>query len=602
MVVEGQRGGESITRLKPFALALCLLALYLTASAPQASALLYGGPIIEACVYGNNEFFPGQTAPLLVLVQNSGYLQTLYGYSTPDALLQQGSLSYSSGSNYSATSSQARGSQYAVSAGLDGLSGLADATGASYSQSMSSSYYNYYQTGALGDLEVNTDPTVPIAATTALGLTCRLATTNCPVELVSSDCILCGSLPAGTVGGGPSSYGLLSGGLYQPLQYWIRIAPDAAPGRYKLPLVMTYKRLADEYDYASIFGPVMGYTNYVEEIQVVYLDIVIMERFDLVLSETICTNMVPGMDGIVCMEVTNLGGLPVEHAVAYLMTPTMGAPQDEINYPLNYQLLSAQAYSAQEPQYVSQDMLVPVQNSQYLGHMEPGESRTAKFKVSVSDEAESSDIPLSAVVSYNDQWDEQKSSNIETFGVHVEPEMRFDVNAEPIEIKCGRSCISNLTLVNNGSQLARDAIVRMNALDPFTVSYDTMYLGDVAPGENVTTRYGIKVKPDAVPGEYYVTLEVKYYDSEDDPHVTKIIRKAIVVLPPPTFWEILMENWPLVLGLVALVALGLVYMGYKWLSRKRKPPGATPALPVQEDKRITGGDGERLNDQDISSM
>ena len=94
--------------------------------------------------------------------------------------------------------------------------------------------------------------------------------------------------------------------------------------------------------------------------------------------------------------------------------------------------------------------------------------------------------------------------------------------------------ISNLTLVNNGSLPARDAIVRMNALDPFTVSYDTMYLGDVAPGENVTTRYGIKVKPDAVPGDYYVTLEVKYYDSEDDPHVTKIIRKAIVVLPPPT--------------------------------------------------------------------
>ena len=93
------------------------------------------------------------------------------------------------------------------------------------------------------------------------------------------------------------------------------------------------------------------------------------------------------------------------------------------------------------------------------------------------------------MVSYNDPWDEQKSSNVETFGVHVEPEMRFDVNAEPIEIKCGRSCVSNLTLVNNGSQLARDAIVRMNALDPFTVSYDTMYLGDVAPGENVTTRY-----------------------------------------------------------------------------------------------------------------
>ena len=63
-----------------------------------------------------------------------------------------------------------------------------------------------------------------------------------------------------------------------------------------------------------------------------------------------------------------------------------------------------------------------------------------------------------------------------------------------------------------------------------------------------------------------------------------------------------MENWPLVLGLVALVALGLVYMGYKWLARKRKPPGAAPALPVPEDKLIAEGGGERFNDQDISNI
>jgi hypothetical protein len=134
----------------------------------------------------------------------------------------------------------------------------------------------------------------------------------------------------------------------------------------------------------------------------------------------------------------------------------------------------------------------------------------------------------------------------------------------------------------------------MNALDPFTVSYDTMYLGDVAPGENETTRFGIKVKPDAVPGEYYVTLEVKYYDAQDDPHVTKIIRKAIVVLPPPTLWDTVAENWPLALGLVLLVILGIAYMGYKWLAKRRKPPVAGPAPPGETERLIT--DGERPGD------
>jgi hypothetical protein len=149
--------------------------------------------------------------------------------------------------------------------------------------------------------------------------------------------------------------------------------------------------------------------------------------------------------------------------------------------------------------------------------------------------------------------------------------------------------VANLTLTNNGTELARDAIVRMNALDPFTVSYDTMYLGDVAPGENETTSFGIKVKPDAVPGEYYVTLEVKYYDAEDDPHVTKIIRKAIVVFPPPTLLDTATENWPMVLGFALLVLIGITYMGFKWLGKRRKPPGDA-TTPEEREKLIAEGD------------
>ncbi|MGA9142011.1 MAG: NEW3 domain-containing protein [Methanocella sp.] len=613
-MVEGQRGGESISRLKTLALALCLLALLALASVPPAHAALTGGPIIDAAIYGNVEFYPGQTAPLLVVVQNEGYLQSLSGVKTQETLLSQSNLALSASQAASSASSGTRSSQvqasesasnqspgYVASAGASGLADLTTSADTSISASASRSYSDDYQTSTFGGVEINTQENVPLEATTALGMVCQLTTGTAPVSVITEDRALLGSLLPGEVGGGPSAYSAFSG-LYQPIQYWIQVNPGAKPGRYFLPLVCTYKHLVDDYGLASIDGTVLRNKNYVETTTVVMLEIVIMERFDLVLSETVCNNMVPGTDGIICMKVTNLGNLSVEHAVAYLMTPTLGAPQDEINYPLNYQLLSYQAYTAGQPRPVEQNMLVPVQNTQYLGHMEPGESRTIKFKVSVSDDAESSDIPLSAAVSYNDPWDEQKSSNVETFGVSVEPEMRFDVNAEPIEIKCGRSCVSNLTLVNNGSQLARDAIVRMNALDPFTVSYDTMYLGDVAPGENVTTRYGIKVKPDAVPGDYYVTLEVKYYDSQDDPHVTKIIRKAIVVLPPPTLLETLMENWPLVLGLAALVALGLLYMGYKWLAKKKKPPAAKQVLPAQEDMLITEGNGERLNDIDNKNM
>jgi hypothetical protein len=574
-------------------LAVCMLTLISIAAVPCAHAVLTGGPIIDAAVYGNKEFYPGQTAPLYVVVQNSGYLQSLYGYTTPDALLADAGVSFSAGSDFASSSSSYQAEGYEAVAGADALTGAAEAIGMSVSQSTSSSYYNYYQTGALGDLEINTGLNVPVEASTALGLTCLLMPGDNPIAVVSGDRLLCGSLPAGAVCGGPVVYGGLAAG-FVPLEFWIRIAPNAPPGHYLLPLICTYKQLVDQYSYTSVFGPVLGSNNYIEVTQVIPLDIVIMPRFDLVIGETICTDMVPGTDGVICMIVSNLGGIAVENAVAYLMSPTIGAPQDEINYPLNYQLLSAQAYNAQQPRLAEQDMLVPVQNFQYLGRMEPGESRTVRFKVSVSDDAEEGDLPMSAVVSYNDEWDEQRSSNVETFGVHVEPEMRFSVDPGPVEIKCGRSCITDLVLTNNGTRTARDAIVRMNALDPFTVSYDTMYLGDVAPGENETTRFGIKVKPDAVPGEYYVTLEVKYYDSQDDPHVTKIIRKAIVVLPPPTLLDTILENWPLALGLILLVILGIAYMGYKWLAKRRRPPAAATIKSEEAERLIT--DGKRPGD------
>jgi len=196
--------------------------------------------------------------------------------------------------------------------------------------------------------------------------------------------------------------------------------------------------------------------------------------------------------------------------------------------------------------------------------------------------------PLSAVVSYTDASG-QMSSNVEVFGVPVQPEMKFSVDDSPIVIKDGQSGYATLNLTNIGSETANDAVVRMNALDPFVVSYDTAYLGDVKPGEVVNTTFGVKVKADAVPSTYYVTIEVKYYDDNDDPHVTKIISKAITVAPPPTLSDTLMQNWPMVavVGLVSM--LGLAFVGRGYLNGKkpgnRPPPGyATPreaTPPVQ---------------------
>jgi len=496
---------------------------------PYLPQTIQGGPIIDASIFGNRELYPGQTTLIQVVIQNSGVLQEAVGYDTPSpypiSITLTVPITNGSGSDdLESETTEEPTAQYMGDGGYPSGYGISELTGAG-AYSITESGVPYYD-----DFSVNANPGTAIAATTALGVTARLSTAGAPIQLVSGDCVVGGSLPAGSVS--------------PQFTYIVRVDRGAQPGVYALPLTVTYKHLAGEYDFTSAFGSYLTYNNYVQETVTLYVYVVIREAFDLVVTPLDCGNMIPGSDGMVTLKVSNIGGVCAEECVVYLVPSYPGTPQDGD--------LSASIV-------VSPSLVLPVQSSQYVGRMDPGDERAVSFTVAVSPDADEGTYPLSALVSYTDAWGKQRSSNVDTFGVPVQKEMKFDVDEEPIAIRCGQSCEATMNLTNAGGETAHDAVVRVNALDPFVVSYDTAYLGDVEPGDMVNTTFGIKVKPDAVPTTYYVTMEVKYYDDEDDPHVTKIIRKAIVVSPPPTLLDKVVENWPLVAGVGIVALIGALY-------------------------------------------
>jgi len=552
-------------KLPPVLLCLLLLAALappsLALQGPNLPQTVYGGPAIDASLFGNRELYPGQTTTLQVVIQNSGILQSVEGYHTPTPYtisetltlpLKSGDGDSSDSNNSTDNSTTETASQYTGDGGYP--SGYGISSLASGSLSMTASGIPPYD-----DFSVNSGSNVAIAATTAIGVTAHLSTAGTPIQLVSTDCIVGGSLPAGSVS--------------PQFTYIVRVDRGAKPGVYALPLTITYKHLADEYDFTSAFGNFLTYNNYVQETVTVPMYVVIRDAFDLVVTPVDYQDMVPGADGIVTLKVSNVGGVSADESVVYLVPSCPGVPQDG---------------TATSSVIVSPSLVLPVQSSQFIGHMDPGQEKTVSFRVAISPDADPGTYPLSALVSYTDAWGKQKSSNVETFGVPVQQEMKFDVDDTPLTIKCGLSCDARLNLTNAGGETARDAVVRINALDPFVVSYDTAYLGDVAPGDSVNTTFGIKVKPDAVPTTYYVTMEVKYYDDSDDPHVTKIIRKAIVVAPPPTLLDNVAANWPLVAGLGLVALLGALYAArrlVKWPGRKAKPqPPIMPPPTIPEKK------------------
>lgn len=517
-----------------FLLCIMLMLLTLLALARPVSAVIVGGPIIDASIYGNRELFPGQTVPVQILVENGGVVVYVEGYDTPSATVTQGSTITTSATSYTSGDQGAikgagasMGTPAAVGAQASGTKALTTSSTSQYSASYKIPF---------DDLEANVDPGDIVLASTAIGMTCDLFTGDTPIAVVSDPHIVYGSLPSGTT--------------TPPLTYFLRVHRNASSGVYTLPLVVTYKHLVDDVNYASPFGPIFGFNNYVEEQVVIPLEFIVEPMFDLVVSDVHCENMVPGSEGIVTVHVKNIGELPTGESVVFLSQPWIGPPQEATN---------VYDSTRQKPTQLQQSMLIPVQNAQYVGDMNPGDEKTACFRVAISEDAVQGVYPMMAMVTFADPWGVQMSSNARTFGVEVEPRMRFDIDSMPVEIKCGRDGTATVTLTNCGTVTARDAIVRINALDPFTVSYDTAYLGDVEPGDNATTKFGLKVRSDAMPNTYYVTLEVKYYDSSDDPHVTRIIRKAVTVLPPPTLLETLMDNWPLLLVAAVLVVAGGVY-------------------------------------------
>ncbi len=534
-------------RAAPALLCLLLLAAIAQPAAalqgPSLPQTVEGGPLIDASLFGNKELYPGQTTCIQIVVQNGGVLQSYIGYRTPEPYPVTISSSTSRAS-YDRGDNNSGGPDSIPDPALMGEGGILPGYGldvTTSSLSLSETFVPLYD-----DFQANSGPGLDIAVTTALGVTARLGPGDAPIDIVSSDCVVGGSLPAGSVS--------------PPFTFIVRVARGAKPGVYALPVAITYKNLAGTYDMASAFGGFASYNNYAECSVVRYVYVVIREAFDLVVSVEGCSNMVPGSDGIVTLRVSNVGGVYAGESVVYLLPSLPGPPQDG----------SLSPYAGA----ITPSLVLPVQGSQFLGPMGPGDERLVSFKVAISPDAEAGMYPLSALVSYTDAWGQQRSSNVDTFGVPVRPEMRFAVDDSPLLIKCGRSCEAMLNLTNVGPDTANDAVVRINALDPFVVSYDTAYLGDVKPGETTNTTFGIKVKPDAVPTTYYVTMEVKYYDDKDDPHVTRIIRKAILVAPPPTLWDNAVENWPMAAGIGAVVLLGLLYAGRNMLKKRpgNKPP------------------------------
>jgi hypothetical protein len=151
-------------------------------------------------------------------------------------------------------------------------------------------------------------------------------------------------------------------------------------------------------------------------------------------------------------------------------------------------------------------------------------------------------------------------------GIPIGGKLTFSVTSAPARISPGSDSAITVEYRNNGDTTAYHSQARISAVDPFTSSDDTAYIGDIKPGENVTARYQIHAGDDAEIKTYLLDAEIRYRDTQDNSQVSDTFKVLVSVEPKPASGGLVSVLPALVL--IVIIGIGAGY--YLLVMRKKK--------------------------------
>jgi len=320
----------------------------------------------------------------------------------------------------------------------------------------------------------------------------------------------------------------IMGGAALPATFNVKVADSATPGTYTLPLEVTYTYLQDAEDY----GDLLRY-NYQKKTETLPLTVLVTPglRVEVLNVQTRSLNV--GTEGYVSMTLKNIGHDAADKAVAKV------------------------ARNGASP-------LIPTDSNAYIGTFAPGETVDVKFKVAVADSAEPQSYPLDIVVAYEDYEGKSTASRPVTIGLPVGGKIDFDVASPTVTLHPGGKSILEVVYRNAGAAKVYSAQARISAVDPFTSSDDTAYLGDLAPGETATARFEVSIDADATLKNYGIDSEIRYRDDLDNSKISDTMKVQVVLEKK----EGTLFTNPVFLAVIAVAIIGAGY--YIFAYRKKK--------------------------------
>jgi hypothetical protein len=210
--------------------------------------------------------------------------------------------------------------------------------------------------------------------------------------------------------------------------------------------------------------------------------------------------------------------------------------------------------------------IIPTDSSVYVGDFPRNGIITCRYKVAVSGDAAQQTYPVDVAVTYENRDGDIVTSATDTVGIPVGGKLSFSAISVPARVIPGSDNVITVEYRNNGDATAYNAQARISAVDPFTSSDDTTFIGNLKPGETATARYQVHAGDEAEVKSYLLDAEIRYRDALDNSQVSDTFKVTVQVEPKPASSG-LVSVLP-ALAVIVIIGIGAGY--YLLVMRKKK--------------------------------
>ena len=325
----------------------------------------------------------------------------------------------------------------------------------------------------------------------------------------------------------PQMLGDLKGSSTASCVFTTKIQPDAAAGVYNLPLILKYSYMYEAEQYG--LDTIQYY--YKERNETFSLPITIRPELKIQVLSSEGEHLNAGTEGYITLTVKNIGHEDGKNAILRIVR------------------------NEKSP-------VIPTTGSIYIGDFPVDQTLTGRFKVAVSSDAEEQTYPLDVLVNYENSEGEQVTSDAETIGMSVGKKIDFNVTSLPGELSPGQKKVINVEYINSGGAPAYNVQARISAVDPFTSSDDTAFLGTLAPGESGVAAFEISVDKAATIKEYALDSEIRYRDALDNSLISNPLKVRIRVGADKGLVSGIVSN-PIALSVIGILIIGTGFFIYR---------------------------------------